>query len=227
MLFCVFGILLVEPSPFGFAAGQGLLQTNFAPSKRWVKPCTRRYSCSAGPQPRSPPSEKPSAKNMVTSKCGRSPTPEPKLANDLLVLSRERGNQPGESLKGSHKGSVIRFIPSFPAEHQQDERNPKFSADSFRMVHISTCRSACGMFLGIVLLIPGVRLNAILGSKFPCIHMSAPCLLSAPAHLFHPTKDARGSSLIRDGCRALERQMRMCVKLDPIFVIQSKGNQTI
>ena len=35
------------------------------------------------------------------------------------AISREQGNEPGDSLKGNHRGWFIRVIPSFPAEHQQ------------------------------------------------------------------------------------------------------------
>ena len=39
----------------------------------------------------------------------------------LLVLCKECGNEPRDSLKGSHKGRFVEVIPSFPTEHQQVE----------------------------------------------------------------------------------------------------------
>ena len=39
---------------------------------------------------------------------------------NLLVLSRECGNEPGEYLKGHHKGWFIGVISSFPPEHQKE-----------------------------------------------------------------------------------------------------------
>ena len=40
--------------------------------------------------------------------------------SNVLVLSRECGNEPSIPLKGNHKGWFVNDIPSFPAEHQQD-----------------------------------------------------------------------------------------------------------
>ena len=35
------------------------------------------------------------------------------------AISREWGHEPGDSLKGKHRGCCIGVIPTFPAEHQQ------------------------------------------------------------------------------------------------------------